>query len=334
MYSVRFRKLPKQFISKTLVALFLIILLTACGTNPGSAPVRSQLSSTTKVATKVPASNSLNLNAANLNVQQGDLLIQSSGGFKCPYASGGPATVPGQLVFVSNPTTYSQAEIAQIRAYLNSNFLTSSPPPTLRWVLGGSMDRIPGTPGGSSTCGVAIMLTNTGNTPIQIPKVGVQLKASPQQNAYQYHLLNVCSLLPPSQTGAGSCPPLGGGGPDCNQYHASIQLGLGEKNTVFSAVPSAFDSMNADCGTLTVAPAAQVKLNIDFSFAPNTPTNLIYSIMPVFTVDTNQGGQTLALSQLESTLAFAGASQFSCYGLQGTTFALITSPFSAPTWCL
>ncbi len=169
------------------------------------------------------------------------------------------------------------------------------------------------------------MLTNKGSTPIQIPKVGVQLKASPQQNAYQYHLINICSLLPPSQL----CGPQEGGGPDCNHYYSSIQLGLGEKNTVFSAVPS-----ESDCGTLTVAPAAQVELDIDFSFAPNTPKNLIYSIMPVFTADTDQGGQTLALSQLGSTLAFASASQFSCYELQGTTFALIESPFPEPTWCL
>lgn len=328
MKPVNFRKLS---ILRALVTFLLITVLAACSSNNAatSSPAQSHPGTTeSKSASPSPPSVSstslhpdLNLNQANLSVQQGDLLIQSSGGFQCPFGAS-----PGELVFASDPTVYSQTEIAPIQAYVNSNFLTSPPfppPLTLRWVLGGS------------NCGAIITLTNTGNTPIQIPKVGVQLKLSPQQNTYQYRLLNICSLWPLSKISTGQCPPRAGGGTNCNYYTASIQLGLGEQNTVFSATPIAFNrDTGADCGVLTLAPAAQDKLAFVFSLAPNTPDKLMYSIAPVFTVDTAQGEQTLAPSQLVSTLAFASASQFSCYTLQGMTFALMQSSSSEPAWCL
>jgi hypothetical protein len=107
---------------------------------------------------------------------------------------------------------------------------------------------------------------------------------------------------------------MGGGGPgDYSIYFASIQLELGEKNHVYSVVPGHEDPQNGThCGTLAIAPAAQVTQDITFSLAAKIPDNLIYSIVPVLTVDTAQGEQMLALSQLVSTLAFAGVNQFSC----------------------
>lgn len=347
------RKPLKLFSARALCVAFLVILLTACGTNstagtaskplPGGSTTKTATSvPATETTTSVPATNTLKPNAANLNIPQGSLLIQSKDGFQCPYHTV-LGTVTDQLVFTSDPTTYSQAEIAQIRAYYaQSNAFTfsdagtPSPPPTLSWVLGGSMDEIPTSitgPGGSK-CGVVLTVTNTGNTPIQIPKVGVQLKADPQQNTYQYRLINSCSFLPPSQQGAiGLCPPTAGGGGNCNDYSATIQLGLGGTNTVFSAVP-AVSPLFGNCGTLTLAPNAQDQLTIDFSLAPNAPGNLTYSIVPVFTLDTTQGEQTLTLSQLASTLAFAGANQFSCYSLQGTTFVLAQTSASSSAWCI
>jgi len=208
----------------------------------------------------------------------------------------------------------------------------AEPPPTLRWVLGGPTGEIPATTG--INCEVNLNLTNTGTTPIQIPKVGVQLETSPQQNSYQYRLIDVCSLFPQPQQ---RCNFPGGGGGACNFYFATVQLGLGAKNDVYSAVPAGINNNTtpySDCGTLTIASAAQVQLSITFSLAPGTPNNLIYSILPVFTVITAQGEQTLSLPRLVSTLAFASANQFSCYGLQGTTFVSVNSPDIQHNWCL
>lgn len=286
--------------------------------------------------------------------------MQSSDGFQCPYTSSQPSNdlELGHLVLASERTTYSQAEIAQMSAYLayyvrNGGVLNgkvlrggTQPPPTLRWALGGEPGGlhsttgtpigIPGAPPPLFVCGAELTLTNTGNTPIQITKVGVQLKARPQQNTYQYRLIDACSL------DISSCVILGsGGGGDCSVYSASIQLGPGKQNDVFSAVPTA----SPGCSALTIPPNTQISLNLSFYPAAAIPQNLMYSIVPVLMVDTTQGEQTLAFSQLGSTLAFASANQFSCYALQGTTFVLERSPvFSLsgnPTpipggqhWCL
>ncbi|MHB8597612.1 MAG: hypothetical protein ACYDER_12475 [Ktedonobacteraceae bacterium] len=325
-------------VASTLVAFFLVIMLAACnstaatfsspaGTSPGKAaqaPTRVPTTSSVSVPARSP--DVLHANVANITVKTGHLLIQSVEGFLCPYNEIGPVD---QLVLASDRTNYSQNEIAQMRAYIETNsgtnaanFLTkgAEPPPTLRWVLGGSADAIPGA-FASSSCGANLMLTNTGNTPIQIPEVGVQLETRPQQNSYQYHLIDACSLI--------QCGPGPGSSGSCDVYNVSIPLGLGEKNTVFSAVPFAYnagDPSSPNCGTLTIAPATQVNLIFYFPLAPKMPKNLIYSISPIFTVDTAQGKQTLSLPQLVSTLAFASASQFSCYTLQGTKFIRVPSP--------
>lgn len=330
MSPVRFNRSPKLPISRVFVIFLLIIVLTACETNPGT-------------ATKASASNPLNLNATNFNMQQGDLLVQSQDGFQCSSNAIGYVGEVDQLVLASNRTTYSQAEITQMRAYIASSkqvdltdLAGSEPPPTLRWALGGSMDSILGTVTPDVPCKATLELTNTGNVSIQIPKIGVQLEERPQQNSYQYRLINACDFLPQLQGQEAGCYQIvgGNGGTTCSIYFASIQLGPGEQHAVFSTVPHGTDESGADCGTLTIAPAAQVKLYIDFSLTPNTPKNLIYPIAPIFTVDTAQGEQTLALSQLARMLVFASSSQFSCYGLQGTTFVVLHSPDIQQNWCM
>lgn len=339
MKSIRFKMPLKLPFARMVASSLLVLLLVACGTTSattGSAPTKAQTSSTVSKSLNGPLS--LSLNPTNVSEAGGNLLVQSKYGFQCPYSD--PALEGGQidqLVLATDRTTYSQAEIAQMRAYIRDKLYVGAlhfldggpvPPPTLRWVLGASTTSIPGESKFPLLCGATLLLTNTGNTPIQIPKIGARLKVRPQENAYSYRLVDACSLI--------SCGSGPGGGPgDCRVYFASIRLGPGEQNAVFSAVPSHEDpAFGIHCGTLTIAPTAQVHLYIDFSFAPNTPKNLIYSFLPILTIDTVQGEQALALSQLVSTLVFAGINQFSCYGLQGTTFAPVKPFLGSPNWCI
>ncbi len=352
MIPTHLNKSSKPHISGTLVAVLLVIMLAACGTNPvtTASPAGAHPSSTANRLIKTPTAIStvppisLNINVSQINVDKGDLRIQSDTGFQCPY---NPLGIPmDQLVLASDRMTYSQNEINQMGDYVGTNFNWSAakllrggtePPATLRWVLGGSMDPIPGTLDTAPVvlndyfaCGATLTLTNIGSTLIQIPQVGVQLEGRPQQNTYQYRLIDACSVTPQSQVAQDGCTPSQGNNPGCGTYAASIQLGLGEKNDIFSTVPSA-----QGCGTLTIAPSAQTFLIFYFSLASNIPRNLIYSIAPILTVNTAQGEQTLSISQLVSTLAFASVNQFSCYGLKGTTFVLEQSPiFSQNLWCM
>src|SRR5712691_11744157 len=162
MKAVHSRKSPKQPISRTLVSFLLVIVLAACGTNAAttSSPAQSHPGSTASKTANT--STSLNLNVANINVKIENLLVQSSYGFQCPYASITPQDLElGHLVLASDRTTYSQAEIAQMSTYLtyyvgNGGVLNGKvlrggiePPPTLHWVLGGETTGIPGTPDGA-----------------------------------------------------------------------------------------------------------------------------------------------------------------------------------------
>lgn len=346
------RKSLRPPISRMLALFLPIIMLVACGSNtaPGLVSVRPSPSNTVSQPTNTPSSSPsdshtpLGLNPLIVNAQQGNLLVQSYGGFQCPGTRvASSLLLKGQLVLASDQTIYSQDQIAQMRAYVGSSqypFLQAGvaglpvpPPSTLRLVIGGSMDPIPTQRqekimGPESACEAILSLTNTGNTPIQVPKVGVQLKANPQPNIYHYHIIDVCSLMPSDLP----CAVPGGGGPGpCSTYNASIQLGPGEKNNTYSAVPNATGPGATGCGTLTIAPSMEVDLDITFSLAPNTSRNLIYSVEPVFTIVTAQGPQPLVFPQLISTLAFASIDHFSCYGLHGTTFTLEKSPTG---WCV
>ncbi len=344
MKPVHFRKSPGLPLSKAIVFFLLMIVLAACGANPvtSSSPTGGTANKPIKTPTAIPSVSPtvFNLNPTNVTEDAGSLRIQLAAGFQCPNDGADGFGAQNQLVFTSDPTTYSQDGIAQIRSYIESSGMENSgsanpsadTPPTLRWVLGGSVDQFPGAESSENyvPCGAGLILTNTGNTSIQIPQVGVQLEGLPQPNSYTYRLIDACSFAPQGQ----SCPPVGGANTTCSTYLASIKLGQGEKGAVYSATPMGTDYQGNDCGTLTIAPDAQVHLILIFSLAANIPKNLIYSILPMFTVDTAQGKQTLPLPRLASTLAFASANQFSCYGLQGTTFGLLKSPSAPPNWCV
>ena len=334
MHSTYWQESASQILPRIFSLFLLVLALVACGTNTSSTfPPSPRSDGTAKKPTStlspLPQTganvSSLDPNPAPLSIENGNLLIQS-GGLQCS----------NRLVLATDRTTYGPDEIARMRAYVTGimSGTTTQLPSTLRWVLGGSINPIPATgetENHTPPCSVVLNLTNTGYTPIQIPKVSVQLEASPQPNMYDYRLIDACSVLLPPYPG---CYQPSGGGNDCSSYTASIQLGRGKPGDEFSAVPSAENGPGADCGVLTVAPTTLIKLEIDFSLDSTLPKNLIYSVVPVFTIDTAQGEQALTLPQMRSTLAFASASEFSCYILQGTTFSLVPSPTLGSNWCL
>jgi len=225
------------------------------------------------------------------------------------------------LVLASDRFTYDAYELQQMSDYVSSVGNPTTPvPDTLSWVLGGPTDTSHVISGGGYiyNCGIRLGLTNTSQNSIQISNAGVQLAGDTQQNNYHYRLIDICTIIT-------SCKS-GGGPGDCSQYFATIKLGTGPINTVFSAIPAGRDS---SCGELTLNPGDEKTLYVYIYSAQN----LIYSVVPQLVLTTDSGPNTLTLTDLTSTLAFANGGQFTCYALHGDTFVAETTP-PPDSYCL
>ncbi len=321
---------PKTHIVKIL--LLLLVVLTSCGTqNQPTTSLNSTPTSNSSSSTTSNLSDKLSLNNTGISIDKANLHIDVAAGVECPMdvlTTGrpdnpglpvSPRIIGNNLVLATNRLSYDSNELQQMRNYLKSIFFSQSGPTqmpdTLRWVLGG--------PTGTSRaviyadgkldgyiddCGFKLELTNIGQNAIQIQSVGVQLMGGTQQNNYQYRLIDICG----GNVLIIACG-FGGGGSVCSEYYATIKLGVGSTNAVFSAMPVAGDP---SCGELTLNPRESKELYV-YLYSPH---NLIYLVRPQLTLDTSNGSNTLPLTELTSRLAFANDNQFRCYALQGDTF--------------
>src|SRR5207247_8324412 len=109
------------------------------------------------------------------------------------------------------------------------------PPPTLKLV-----------PGGFGTCLGTMEITNVGASSVQILGLDVRLTTTPQQNNYNYHLIDVCSLPTTIPKNALNCPinPQGASG----DLVYDFQLGMRAMNTVFQdqQKPDSYNTGNTD----------------------------------------------------------------------------------------
>jgi len=323
---------PKTHLTKFLIVLLLLVALTSCGTqNQPNATSTSTPTSSSSSSLTSNQSDNLSLNKTGVAIDQGGLHIEASDGVQCPsgkWTTGQPdhpdspqfgAPLPGNnLVLATDHLTYDSNEIQQMTDYLKSMENGTNPnqmpvPNTFRWVLGGptGLARSFNISGFQYMfdCGIDYNITNTGSDVLQIASVGVQLTASPRMNTYHYRLIDECSIL------GNDCPEFGGSPGTCGVYYATIKLDANSGNSVFSAPPVGYDT---SCSELTLNPRDSKDLVVYIY----SPQNSIYSAVPQLTLDTSSGPNTLTLTDLSSTLAFANDSQFICYGLQGDTFVV------------
>jgi hypothetical protein len=236
------------------------------------------------------------------------------------------------IVLATNRITYDTGEIQAMNAYLKGIAIgTYSNSFGNVHVVGTSAggERPADPPGslalvdGGSDCGAQIELTNTSSSPIVITQIGAKLLAAPTVNTYQYRWVDCYSLVPEGAQGYGrGCTVFDGtGSPQCDTYSASIDLKNGAVGTVFSATPSAMSLPGGeDCpAQLTIEPhSSTMFLDVDF-----TGGNLKYPVAIQLKIRAAEGEKTLTLSKSPTTLTFAGAAQFSCYTLEGTTFTFV-----------
>jgi hypothetical protein len=319
-------------IGRMMLITSLVIVLAGCG---GSHSTDQNLSQSSFTNTPFPNGNRIFTDIKGLHVQ-------SLNGFGCAFDPG----LLRNIVLSPSPTSrfkYDVSELRQMTKFLQkipdlvgwerlqighpfsiSPLMSSmeSPPMGLSWIAGGRVD-----------CGVEYQITNTGEATIQIPTVDLRLTKPAYLNNYQYHFIDLCTVLSqPINPLYGCAPNSGASGGDCSVYHASIDLNATKEGSIFSAAVSERDEKtNTQCPTLTLDPGKSIELWLDV-VPSNPPTNLIYPIVPEFTLETKNGSYVLQPSQLASTLTFADDNQISCYGLQSDTFVL-ESPIPNTSWC-
>jgi hypothetical protein len=314
-----------------IVFSLLFFLITGCGSQTQSAPPSTSTPNSSGASSPATSSlDSLAVNKTGVSIDEGGLHIDASNGIQCPTGAvtNGPPDNPGNLigkykandlVLATSRLTYDSNELQQIQQYAEAGAIGVQKPETLQWVLGGPTVTdtsrslyLRGNPINSiDDCGLTLQITNTSQNILQIASVGVQLVADTQQNNYHYRLIDFCTL-------ASDICIFGGGPSPCDQYIATIKLGAGSTNAGFSTSTAGSET----CGELTLNPGDVKSLYVYFY----SPQNLIYSLVPQLVVDTSSGPNTLTLTALTSTLAFANKGQFTCYGLHNDAFVAEMSP--------
>ena len=318
---------PRTGAMRELLPILLVLVLASCASN--NSPRSGQVTGSTPHPTTTNQQIPLSLNKAPVFADTSGLHIQSADGLQCPLRKV-PMVPQGKaallapsdaLVLAKDSFSYSEDEVQQMKDYVNSIFnkmdsittsYSVSPPSTLRWVPG------------SSTCSITLQVSNTGNTPVQIGSLGVQLTQPPQPNTYKYRAVDVCYL-----TGA-LCGALGGAG-DCSAYSASIDLDQhAASHTIFAVKPDQSGDMNGFCPPPTLQPGETVYFHVDLhspGSQQHSVASYIYSVVPVVTVVESSGSRTLTLPSMAGTVAFVDGRQVPCYGLmnqdQDTTFVPI-----------
>ena len=304
----------KYRFTKILAICAIFTLLAACGTSANGSNKQTTIPPIKSIQAPEINPGTTSINASELHIQ--------SDGIECSPGNLSVHAPPNHIVLADNRTSYTSTEIQQIRDYLSARAQTDETttgiaglktplPSTLQWVIG--------TLSTTDLCNLNLEITNTGNTTIQIPRVGARLVAAPQQNTYQYHLINACSLLSPEQCTCNGC---GGGPGSCFTYSALIQLGMGQKGSLFSSTPM----VDPTCisSQLTLTPSTTIEFNLSFGSPP--PNHLAYSLVTELTLQTASGQHVLALPQLGSSVVFADKSQFSCFDLKNQSFVVETKP--------
>jgi hypothetical protein len=295
--------------------LLLTLVVLACGTTEPPTPTA------TPTPTPSTASNpAIDVTADGLHIQTYGLSCAS------PAAPSG-VNFGAWLVLATTQLTYDASDLQQMRDYLGSlrslTGATPGPTPsTLKWVHGAPTTSQIGPYRGvlrfytPAYCFDDLQITNTSTSPIQISQAGLRLQAVPQPNPLQYRLIDVCSL---GGAIVQFCQLNQGASDLCIAYDVQIQLARGASGAEDLAAPVGLDPYKNPCPALIISPGAQVDLSLNFGSAEP----LVYFGALEFKLQTAAGQQqTLVLSQAPSTLTFADPSQFTCYGLQGTTFTV------------
>lgn len=311
------------------------VLLLACGSaaagSGGSGgPQPTPIPTATPTATPRPVAFPPSQYVAPPRVKPPTLAFNSSGSGDISFnasASGGALELHVQLeggprpnsgldcedwTVLKEPTAhYDAGALAAISAYFTDPVQGKSRPAlpsTLQEVSGGA------------ECFGALLITNTGSSPVQISQVGLSWLGDTAPNTFQYNLVDLCTFpeYVAAIGGAPECPGDKGHESVC-PYMADFHLAGGIRGT-HRDTPVTTDHPSS-CPPLVVQPGGDPAI-IELTMESTQPS--LYSLSLTLTVTVGGVTEIVDLPEsLDSMLVFAAHSQFACYGLQsdGATFA-------------
>lgn len=319
----------KSNIVRLLLVCLLLVLISACGNDT---PSQSGSSST-------PGNQNETIPSGNAGVAfdvPGLLHIQSPDGISCTPESltvSNQRIMPAALVLATQNLTYESAEIQKMATYVNAA-LNAAPstvplPSTLRFVPGAPPTDLSLWNAFGNVCNGRLQITNIGNSTIQLSHIEMEYMGASRPNTFSYRLMDICSLPITLPDQFSKCPPRRGGGGQGYAYQ--FQLGQGSTSTV---IQGQLTNNGGETGVGPTLDPGQVAF-VSLSFVSSgTPGNLVYTVRPKLTLDMVGEQRITELPRLDSTLAFADASQFSCYTLRGDTFELVGPGPHDSVWCV
>lgn len=320
---------PDHIWSALIAFVALTGIVAGCGAAPGSTisttATLTAAASGTPTATPTPASAATTLFLASSGTTAYPLHVQIDDGIACAAnPQGGPTLAASNLVLTRDPTSYDAGTLQGMDAYVGDvlthiqmdGLSATSPPDGLTWSYGA----LTGT-GAHHGCKMTLEVTNIGSDALDVTQVDVRLLGSPQPNTQSYPLIDLCSF--PSAS-VDYCTGWGAAAGPCSVYTANITLQGGTAGNIAS---SALSGLTPNCPEPLLNPGDTVTLAMTIT-SSGAQANLSYPVVPEITVQDQNGQRVVPLDQFDTILAFADASQFSCFGtLDG---ALV--PLGAPNY--
>ena len=319
------RLVVKRLAVPAVVALTVTLLASACGAIPTSVVgVRGQATSGASTPTTAASSTSIDpaLSADNPGGTVDVSGLHIEGGISCErwVVLAGQAqtldvgTVQQITQFLKSGTGFEQSGMA----YFGDPSHAAPPPPIA--VVSGSTDDdyaqryIPGLHF-QTGCFGELQITNTGQQTVAVSAIHAAFTSASAANGYAYRLIDYCSLV---KCITCQSTPVCGTSVNC-QYFASLNLHPGPAGTQLEAPIQSQLPQEGQCPVPLVFHPGDF-YPIDILVDSQAPSQ-IYHLQLSLTLDTGAGPQTLTLpSSFNSAIVFAASSQFTCYGLQGTTF--------------
>jgi len=169
----------------------------------------------------------------------------------------------------------------------------------------------------SSACSQSLEVANVGSTAIQVLSVGFHYTSAPEPNPTVYRLVEACSVLQLLVCRPPPCLGCGGGAEQCSVYYVQVKLlARPADSEFFGQLETQFQHDGKPGPVITLAPRSSVVLIVD-AYCPDP---MLYRAVAALDAITASGRQVVTFPQFVYSYAFADASAFTCYRLQGNNF--------------